>query len=532
MPKFNIEIRDPQYKRVGRFEQYERFEAIIRYCDVGTWTMDVDAGLPESVLLVEGGGIIVWAEGLDAPLFSGPLKTISRKWDEANPGELITFSGVTDELWLNERVIYPDPFQPLGSQPDRQSGTITAAGALSYLTHYNLAAGALPERRHPYVIVDDVDVGPTFSLSARFDVLGEYLQKIALSSGYGYQMIHNNENIRFRIFKPVDRSGTVIFSPDLGNLAGYNYGISAPTATRIIVAAQGEGKDRYLKEYVANTNQFELVNDNDPRITYTAGTWVYSTGRPHGDYLSDVHYSSTSNAVATFTFTGTGIAYYTERNTDMGTVEIWLDDVFQTNVTCNTTGSRQVQVMAWERVGFAPGEHTLKLVNKGSGTTTDMLVDYFKVYLNSFSSSGQDWTSLAPERFVDRRDIPIKRGSTGLPVDPTTGAAVTATVLSELNQAGTEAVLEASGTASLSVTPIDTETIKFGRDYQLGDIVSVSINGVSLTDVLREVRLIDSIGEGARVYPVVGTTAATETPYLYRKVKELETALKRLEARL
>lgn len=399
MPKFNVEIRSAQFKRIGKFEQYNRMEAIVRYCDVGTWSMDVDASLPEAKLLVEGGGIIVWAEGLDDPLFSGPLKTISRKWDNSNPGELITFTGMTDELWLNERVIYPLPTALIGAQTiDRQTGAMKAAVAMGYLVRRNLGPDALADRIHPYVTVDNLDEGPVINLSARFDVLGEYLQKIALSTGYGYQMIHNEANVRFRIFQPANRSSTVVFSPELGNLAEYGYKLSAPDAMKIIVASQGEGKDRYLKMYTA----------------------------PDADL---------------------------------------------------------------------------------------------------------DWSSFAPERFVDRRDIPIKRSATGLPVDPTTNAAVTAAVLLELDQAGAEAVLEASGTASLSVTPIDTETIRFGRDYQLGDIVSVSIGGVSLTDVLREVRLIDSIGEGARVHPVVGTADASETPYLYKKIKQLETAIKRLEAR-
>jgi hypothetical protein len=61
---------------------------------------------------------------------------------------------------------------------------------------------------------------------------------------------------------------------------------------------------------------------------------------------------------------------------------------------------------------------------------------------------------------------------------------------------------------------------------------TVSIDGVSFSDVLREIRLTDSLEDGATISPLVGTDGATETPELYKRVRELETALRQLEARL
>ncbi|MEU1881895.1 hypothetical protein ABZ470_31735 [Streptosporangium sp. NPDC020072] len=532
MPKFVIEVRDPQYRRVGLIEQYTRFEAIIRYCDIGSWALTIDAGLQEAGLLVEGGGIIAWTQGLNQPLFSGPLKGVQREWNESNPGGLITFTGKTDELWLHERVIYPLPTSPIGSQTrDRDSGTMNVAGALSYFVRYNLGPQALPDRIHPYLTVADVDYGPSISVSARFDVLGEYLKKIAESSGFGFRVIQEDEGIQFEIFQPTDRSASVVFSPETGNLADYKYTVTAPEATRIIVGAQGEGRSRYLKIYSGGAGQIENINDDDDRITYTpSASWTYSGNRGLGDYQNDVTATQALDANAQLIFNGTGAAWYTEKNNDMGLVDVYLDSVYQATVDCYTSGVRQVQVKAWERTDLSPGGHVLRLINKSSGK--HLIVDYLKVHPNPSTSTGEEWNALGPERFVDRRDIPVKRGLDGSGIDPETAAPVASTVYAELDQAGAEAVLEAAGTASLSVTPIDTEAVAFGRDYQLGDVVSVSITGETIKDVLREVRLIDTVDGGPLVHPVVGSADATETPLLYREVRKIWSAIRKLEARL
>lgn len=528
MPKFLIEIRNPQYKRIGAFEQYTRFEAIIRFCDVGSWTVTVDATRPEANLLVEGGGIIVWADGLNTPLFSGPVKTIIRKWSAETPGVEVTFSGKTDELWLMERVVYPDPTEALDAQTkDRQTGTITAGGALGYLTYYNLGEGALPNRIHPYVIVDDLDTGPVVSLSARFDPLGEYMQKLATSTGYGFQMVHQGEKIRFRIFQSADRSGTVVFSPDLGNLQSYDYTINAPEATNVVMAAQGVGRSRYLREYAAATMS-TFYDDASDGIKFTGAQWTHTNNNAIA-YGNTISTTAGINNTASLSFNGRGIAWRGLKENSGSFADVYIDDVFQETVSCYTPGALEPRQVLWQTTSLTPGNHEIRIVKKDSNGY--ITLDYFEVFPSLDPTAGSQWGSFAAERFADRRDIPVKRASDGSPIDPETSLPVVPSVLAELDQAGTESLLEASATASLSVTPIDTETVKFGRDYQLGDVVSVSINGVSLTDVLREVRLVDTIEEGPRVHPTVGSADASETPYLYRKIKQLEAAIKKLEAR-
>lgn len=529
--KFTIEVRNTLYERVGLIEQYTRFEAVVRYCDVGSWTLSIDASLPESNLISEGGGIIVWTPGLVEPLFSGPVKEITREWSDQFPAVQVTFTGKTDEQWLHERVIFPNPALTVnGQDKDRETGARTAAGALSYLASRNIGAQARAERVHPYLTVDVADFGPTINVSARFDVLGEYLSQIATIGRVGFKVVQEGTGIRMKIFAPVNRTDDVIFSPDLGNLADYKYSISAPEATWVAVAAQGEGKFRWIKEFGSVTATTEFVNNNDPRIVYDSG-WTFSFNRGFGDYLNDAHHTTTLGAEATFTFTGTGIQYYTERESTMKNVQIFVDGVLMTTVDCSTAGARQVQVLTYNNQALAYGSHTITIKNASAGQYA--LIDFFKVTTLPFQTGGEEWRSLNAERFVDRRDIPVSKATNGTPINPGDSTPVFPDVLAQLDQAGIEALTEAVSKASLSVTPIDTEQLQFGRDYSLGDIVAVSIDGVTITDVLREVKLSDDTGNGPEIKPTIGSPDATaDAPAIYRVVRKMRQAIRKIETRL
>jgi alpha-L-fucosidase 2 len=116
-----------------------------------------------------------------------------------------------------------------------------------------------------------------------------------------------------------------------------------------------------------------LVNDTDG--TYDSN-WYQTTNRGYGDYNDDTHHSTTVNAAASYTFTGTGIQYISERNGDMGTVDVYLDNAFQATVNLNASGARQVQQVVWQKSGLARGQHTIRIVNR---STSVGMVDAYRV---------------------------------------------------------------------------------------------------------------------------------------------------------
>lgn len=92
--------------------------------------------------------------------------------------------------------------------------------------------------------------------------------------------------------------------------------------------------------------------------------------------------------------------------------------------------------------------------------------------------------------------------------------------LTELQQAGAEELYNHSDQDGVEIEPIDTAALTFGTDYDLGDLVSVVINGLPITEAIREVR-IDQTREGQRVIPVVGTPGVIETATSERRILDL-----------
>lgn len=128
-----------------------------------------------------------------------------------------------------------------------------------------------------------------------------------------------------------------------------------------------------VKNFVAQSQS--MKNNTDSGITYI-GTWNTSSGRGLGDYMDDVGYTTTNNDYFQYTFTGTGIDYITEKNSDQGNVDIYIDNVFQQTVSCYNA-TRLAQQTVYSKTGLSPGSHTIKGV-KTSGTY--MLLDALKVY--------------------------------------------------------------------------------------------------------------------------------------------------------
>ena len=109
-----------------------------------------------------------------------------------------------------------------------------------------------------------------------------------------------------------------------------------------------------------------MVNDTDSGLTYTGGSWGYSAGRGLGDYQGDVHYATTNGDSVSYTFTGTGVGYVTETNSDEGSVDVYLDGVFAGTVSC-VSASRLSEQTVWSATGLAGGSHTLRLVKHDGG---------------------------------------------------------------------------------------------------------------------------------------------------------------------
>lgn len=102
----------------------------------------------------------------------------------------------------------------------------------------------------------------------------------------------------------------------------------------------------------------------------------------------------------------------------------------------------------------------------------------------------------------------------------------------ELLQTADEALSTGAAKTYLSIEPIDTEALAYGADYNLGDKVSVIVDGTTIHDVLREVHITLTPEAGESVRPLVGTPdqpANGAVPALFRSLRQMGGRLSNLE---
>jgi hypothetical protein len=116
------------------------------------------------------------------------------------------------------------------------------------------------------------------------------------------------------------------------------------------------------------------LNDDADGVVYR-GSWNVSSDREFGDFHSDVHFTKSNGSWVGYSFTGTGIALFSETFSDEGRMDVYLDDVLQRTVD-TTSDVRYAQQAVFSACALPPGPHTLRAV-KRSGTF--MLVDRFDV---------------------------------------------------------------------------------------------------------------------------------------------------------
>lgn len=119
------------------------------------------------------------------------------------------------------------------------------------------------------------------------------------------------------------------------------------------------------------------------------------------------------------------------------------------------------------------------------------------------SSSVDTWGRV--ESFEDRRDT---------------------TDTAELDKAGAEAVAAGVKPTTVVFQPLDTDGQRFGRDWQLGDIVTVIAGGLTVRDQIREVHVTLS-GDGVSIIPSVGAPAGDLA--LFRELAGLDRRVRQLE---
>ncbi|UNZ20632.1 siphovirus ReqiPepy6 Gp37-like family protein [Streptomyces sp. 891-h] len=102
----------------------------------------------------------------------------------------------------------------------------------------------------------------------------------------------------------------------------------------------------------------------------------------------------------------------------------------------------------------------------------------------------------------------------------------------ELTQDGNAELAEGAAPIELATVTVDTEDLRAGADFDLGDKVTVELpTGLEVADVVRSIHLQATPTSGEYVTTLIGSPEATSDPRMVQLVRKLGRRLGRLEAR-
>jgi hypothetical protein len=187
---------------------------------------------------------------------SGVVTDIQRTGDGTAQ---VTLTG--DLIRLYDRVCYPDPANPfIGQTRDHDVRTGPAETVLLGFINANAGPAAIADRQVARLrLPPTLGRGASATVSARLDDLGPLVARLAERAGLRVRVVHTNPTSGAQGWVDV----VVDDAPDLSVWARYGtptsggpgllapdwqYGITAPTATRVEVAAGGTGTARIFAE--------------------------------------------------------------------------------------------------------------------------------------------------------------------------------------------------------------------------------------------------------------------------------------------
>lgn len=256
-----VEVRNPNLERIGQILPGDLVGAtfVVRYNNVGTWSLNLPYGHPLGELLrLPGYGLIVIGPDGET-LISGPTLTAKLEQTQNNIEGNWQIEGVSDDVYLSERLAYPTPatadVTAQTSAYDKRTGA--AETVIKGYVNANIGPSAPIQRRISNLNIEtDLARGTTVFANARFNTLQELIYELAQVSGLGYKIAQDGTDLEFSIYQPLDRSDTIRMDLQNRKLTSSTYSYGTAKVTRAIVGGKGEAENRI---FVERTNADSLT---------------------------------------------------------------------------------------------------------------------------------------------------------------------------------------------------------------------------------------------------------------------------------
>jgi Siphovirus ReqiPepy6 Gp37-like protein len=245
----SVTVRDTNLVSKGLLN-WSKVDITARYNQVGAWAVTIpDTASNRALAGISDLGVVVNWNGVYT--FTGYLETWAPSLSvDAATGAVtntLVLSGADDLGLIANRIAYPAPGSAWSAQTtssaDAQTGHLETV--IKHYVNVNCGPGALAARRAPHLTVAaDAARGATVSYSAKFSTgvdltLMNIIRTLVATGGpLGVSVVQSGGSLIFDCYVPRDLSTTAWFSPDLGNLRGYNLSSTTPTATNAMVRGQ------------------------------------------------------------------------------------------------------------------------------------------------------------------------------------------------------------------------------------------------------------------------------------------------------
>lgn len=269
--------RGSDLQTVAEVDDFNRAELVFRFNDVGAWVLELPVDTNAATHLLQSrAGIVVYRGS--TLVFSGPVTKRRRRWNADE--DVLVASGWSDLAWLVWRLAHPQPTTSAPPYSVNEYDVITAAAAdaiRSYVDR-NLGASALaPRRLSPAITLAAASgIGESVTGEGRWQPVLELAQKLATKAGnVAFDLQQSGTSLVFSTGQIVDRSASIRFSQEMGNLLEFDYEVPIPEANYLYSGGQGEGTARTIIEVADATSIAEhgrIERFRDARNHDTAAT--------------------------------------------------------------------------------------------------------------------------------------------------------------------------------------------------------------------------------------------------------------------
>jgi hypothetical protein len=246
-----VYLRDKEFNLVGEVSHYDQFEATVGFNVLGRFVLNYSYDerhlTSDAAALIDamqpGGGVVVKREG--AVIFSGPILRRRESW--AAGKRALEISGTDDNWVISTRLCLP----VVDGSPFSSASHDVRVGAAETImvgyVDYNMGPSAMSARQVAGLTIGaDLGRGGIVTARARFCSLLEMLQAIALAGGgLGFKMAQTtgagvNPALTFTVYEQDDKTSTVRFGTELGNLSSWGLLEDVPSGNVVYVGGQGE----------------------------------------------------------------------------------------------------------------------------------------------------------------------------------------------------------------------------------------------------------------------------------------------------